>query len=258
MSASLRAHINPELLVWGRRSARMTVDRALRMLLLVIIWAASVTVCSSQDMEVYDVNKYGLTSSFPSIVIDENTTTGDYEVFSVDTIGLCKINPDKIVTSDEFTGTWRVYRVSDFGLRDLFPVEEAEQQGDRAVHIYDVGEFGLRDIFPSSIIQKNTTTGEVEVYDVGQYGLKGIFPKEVIRTRKDGYEVYKVGDYGLRELLPDRVVKVVESESVFGLILLPTIPKVVYDVNHPLVKRIRESRILNKRQSPEEELLRSK
>ena len=56
----------------------------------------------SQDMEIYNVNKFGFKNFNPSIIIDENSLTGDYEVYSVNKFGLKQINPDEIIESDKF------------------------------------------------------------------------------------------------------------------------------------------------------------
>ncbi|MDP6229941.1 MAG: hypothetical protein QF765_04455, partial [Candidatus Marinimicrobia bacterium] len=42
---------------------------------------------NSQDMEIYETNKYGLKNITPSIIIDENSITGDFEVYSVNKYG---------------------------------------------------------------------------------------------------------------------------------------------------------------------------
>ena len=92
-------------------------------------------VCFGQNIEVYNTNKYGLKDLNPSIIIDENSTTGEYEVFSVNKYGLRNINPDEIINKDEYIGTWSVYRVNDYGLKDLIPDKIAEENNYNSKYI---------------------------------------------------------------------------------------------------------------------------
>jgi hypothetical protein len=195
----------------------------------------------SQNMEVHDVNRYGLKDMFPSIIIEEGARGAEYNVYTVNEYGLKHIHPDEIIENDNFTGTWKVYRVSDFGLKDLFPKSVTETDTyDDALKVYDVGDFGLKEVFPSTIIEKDPSTGRIELFDVSQYGLKELFPFEVIKKEGEDYNVYGVNRYGIPEIIPKRVIEVKENPEVFGILLLPSIKQIKFEPDHEKLQLLRE------------------
>ena len=175
------------------------------------------TFVNGQDLEIYDT-KYGIKNITPSIIIDENSTTGDYKVYSVSKYGLRNITPDAVIENNEYLGTWKVYRVSDYGVKDFIPSMEAKE---------------------------NDFNGNVKIYDVSEYGIKNISPSEIIRKQGNQYNVYSVDKYGLKDISPSRIIEVKEQPTVFGIVLLPSIKKITFDPGHSKLKAIKRYKELS-------------
>jgi len=216
------------------------------------------TIANGQDLEIYET-KYGIKNITPSIIIDENSSTGDYKVYSVSEYGLRNITPDAVIENNEYLGTWRVYRVSDYGVKDFIPSMETEESDfDGTVRIYDINELGLMDIAPSAIIERSSYSDEIKIYEVSEYGIKNISPSEVIRKQGDQYNVYNVSEYGIPEITPSRIIEVKEQPTVFGVVLLPSIKQIKYDPANTKLRAIQRFKELPDSLSEKEEWRSSK
>ena len=213
----------------------------------------------SQNVNIYNTDQYGLKEITPSIIIDENSTSGEYEVYAINKFGLKNIAPDEIIQNDEYDGSWKVYRVNDFGLKEMIPKEIGEENTymDR-FEIYNVNELGLKDIAPSVIVEKDSYSENIEIYNVNEFGLKELAPFEVIRRDGDEYKVYSVNKSGLPDIAPSRIIEVEPSDEVFGILLLPSIKQIKFDPENSQIKNLKRLKKLPENEFEREGWIKSK
>jgi hypothetical protein len=205
------------------------------------MFLASITMVNAQSIKVYETNNFGLKNTLPSIIIDENSSTGEFDVYSVDKFGLKHIVPDEIIKEDRYAGIWAVYRINDFGISDIVPKNIAEENlQDGSIRIYDINDFGLKDVSPSAIMEKDPDSREIKVYGVNDFGIKDPIPFEIIKNNGDNYAVYSTDSFGLLKTNPTRTIEIEENQTVFGVLLLPSLKQIKYDPGNSRIKFIRQ------------------
>jgi len=88
-------------------------------------------------------------------------------------------------------------------------------------------------------------------------GIKEITPFEIIRKKGDQYNIYTVNKLGLPDIKPKRIIKIKENPTIFGILLLPSIKRIMFEPGHTKIKTIQHIKNIPKEKLNEERWLMS-
>ena len=214
--------------------------RSLASNLVFVAILSSVANAGNHDIELFNVNQYGQQALNPCLVLSKDTCTGDTEVFIVNEYGLHGIQPEAVIEHLHL-GTWHIYAIDDFGAQEVSPLREAEQvYTNDSMAFYTVDEYGIRGLFPTAVVEPCAAQDEFRVHSVDEHGVRSLFPIEIIRASNNSYSIHLVDKFGICDVLPLQTIEVVSPSDVFGIVLLPSIERTVYNPAHSKIRAVRQ------------------